>query len=171
MAEDIFDNSDSWRAPSGRPVNYAKTEMLEMSIEQNRAIASRFCTEGWGTQPGWEMVWDEVVAPDVVHYFNSEPRPIVGLKANKTFNATLFEGFPDIEHTVEAVVAEGAQVVYRTTLRGTHTGDFLGMPATGKTARINDFTMLKIVDRKIVAWWYDCNLLALMQQLGLIPEL
>ena len=140
-----------------------------MSIEQNKAVALRFANEGWGTQPGWEQVWDEIVAPTVVHHFNSDPKAIVGLADNKVFNATLFEGFPEIEHMIEAVVAEGDKVVYRSVLRGRHTGEFLGMPPTGRNAQINDFTMLRIVEGKILEWWYDCNLLALMQQLDLIP--
>ena len=137
-----------------------------MSTEQNRAIALRFLNEGWGTAPNWQAVWDEIVANDVVHHFNSNPEPVVGLETNKAFNADLFKGFPDIEHTVEDILAENDKVVYRTTLRGTHTGDFLGIPPTGKLARLNDFTLLQIADGKIVEWWYDCNLLALMQQLG-----
>ena len=141
-----------------------------MSVEQNKAIALRFANEGWGTRPNWRAVWDDVVAIDVVHHFNSNPDTVVGLTDNKAFNVTLFEGFPEIEHTIEAMVAEGDEVVYRSMLRGRHTGEFLGMPPTGKTAQLNDFTMLKIVDSKIVEWWYDCNLLALMQQLGLMPS-
>ena len=140
-----------------------------MTIEQNRAVALRFLDEGWGTRRDWEAVWDELVSPDVVYHFNSEPKPVVGLSANKAFNAALFEGFPEIAHTLQAMVAEDDKVVYRTTLRGTHTGEFLGMPPTGKTAQISDFTMLRIADGKILEWWYDCNLLALMQQLGLMP--
>ena len=102
-------------------------------------------------------------------FFNSEPEPIIGLGANKAFNATLFEGFPEIAHSLQAMVAEDDKVVYRTMLRGTHTGEFLGVSPTGKTAQISDFTMLRIADGKILEWWYDCNLLALMQQLGLVP--
>ena len=140
-----------------------------MTIEQNRAIALQFLNEGWGTYPDWETVWDEIVSPDVVHHFNSDPEPIVGLAANKSFNVALFEGFPEIVHTLQTMVAENDKVVYRTTLKGVHTGEFLGMPPTGKTAQLNDFTVLRISEGKIVEWWYDCNLLALMQQLGLIP--
>ncbi len=138
-----------------------------MPTEQNREIAQRFTTEGWGTNPEWKTVWDDIVADSVVHHFNSNPEPIVGLAANKDLNESLFQGFPDISHTIEDILFDGDKVVYRTTLRGTHTGEFLGLPATGKTAELNDFTLLKIVDSKIVEWWYDCNLLALMQQLGL----
>lgn len=141
-----------------------------MSTEQNKTLALRFAQEGWGTSLNWEQVWDELMAPDVIHHFNSGAEPIVGLEANKTFNASLFKGFPDIKHTLEDVIAEGDRVVYRTTLQGTHTGEFLGIPPTGKSAKINDFTLLQIANRKIVEWWYECNLLEVIKQLGLMPE-
>jgi steroid delta-isomerase-like uncharacterized protein len=136
---------------------------------QNKEIARRFEQEGWGTQPNWEKAWDELMAPNVVHHFNSDPEPIVGLAANKEFNASLFRGFPDIRHTIEDMISEGDKVVYRTTLKGTHTGEFMGIPPTGKAVAIDDFTLLRIVEGKIVEWWYGCNLLAVMQQLGLMP--
>lgn len=139
-------------------------------LEQNKAIAFRFAKEGWGTNRGWEKVWDELMAPDVVHHFNSWAEPVVGLEANKAFNVSLFQGFPDIYQMIEDVVAEGDKVVYRTTIRGTHTGEFLGTPSTGKSCKLNDFTMLRIVDGKIVKYWYECNLLELMNQLGLISD-
>ena len=141
-----------------------------MSIEQNRAIALRFAQEGWGTQPNWEHVWDELMSADVVHHFNSEAEPIVGLEANKAFNASLFKGFPNIQHTLEDVITEGNNVVYRSTIQGRHTGEFLGIPPTGKSTKVNDFTLLRIVNGKIVEWWYKCNLLEVMKQLGLMPE-
>jgi steroid delta-isomerase-like uncharacterized protein len=138
-------------------------------IEQNKSIALRFEQEGWGTEPNWEQTWDELVADDVVHHFNSDPQPIVGLAANKAFNASLFQGFPNIQHTLKDMIAEGDKVVYHTTLKGTHTGEFMGIPPTGKSAIIHDFTLLRIAEGKIVEWWYDCNLMSLMQQLGLMP--
>ena len=136
--------------------------------EQNKAIASRFAQDGWGTNPNWKKTWDELMSTDVVYHFNSAAEPIVGLEVNKTFNESLFQGFPDIHQTVEDVVAEGDKVVYRTTIQGTHTGEFLGTPPTGKAVKVNDFTLLRIADGKIVEWWYECNLLAVMQQLELV---
>lgn len=136
--------------------------------EQNKAIALRFAQDGWGTNPNWKKTWDELMSTDVVYYFNSAAEPIVGLEANKTFNESLFQGFPDIHHTMEDVVAEGDKVVYRTTIQGTHMGEFLGTPPTGKAVKVNDFTLLRIADGKIVEWWYECNLLEVMQQLGLV---
>ncbi len=138
--------------------------------EQNKSIALRFAQDGWGTNPNWKQIWDELMSPDVVHHFNSASEPIVGLEANKAFNASLFQGFPDIHHMIEDQIAEGDRVVYRTTLQGTQTGEFLGIPPTGKSAKINDFTLLRIVNSKIVEWWYECNLLEVMKQLGLMPE-
>lgn len=141
-----------------------------MSIEQNKQVALRFATDGWGRMPDWERVWDELVSSDVVYHFNSSPKPIIGLEANKEFNVSLFQGFPDIKQTIEDLVAEDDKVVYRSTIQGTHTGEFLGIPPTNKSCRINDFTLLRIANGRIVEWWYECNLLELMRQLGLMSD-
>ncbi|NJO78268.1 MAG: ester cyclase [Cyanobacteria bacterium RM1_2_2] len=136
--------------------------------EQNKSIAMRFAQDGWGTNPNWKQTWDELMSADVVYHFNSTAEPIVGLEANKAFNEDLFQGFPDIHQALEDVIAEGDKVVYRTTIQGTHTGQFLGAAPTGKPVKVNDFTLLRISNHKIVEWWYECNLLEVMQQLGLV---
>jgi predicted ester cyclase len=138
--------------------------------EQNKVIALRFSQEGWGTNPDWRKIWDEVLTPDVIQHFNSTPEPIVGLEANKEFNDSLFQGFPDIKQTIEDVVVEGDKVVLRTTIEGTHTGEFLGIPPTGKSVKVNDFTLLRLENSLIAEWWYECNLLEVMKQLGLMPD-
>lgn len=140
------------------------------SVEQNRAIALRFAQEGWGTNPNWEKTWDELASPDLIYHFNSTAQPIVGLKANKEFNKSLFQGFPNIRQKIEDMLAEGDKVVYRTTIQGTNTGEFLGTPSTGKSVKVNDFTMLRFSSGKIVEMWYECNLLEVLQQLGLVPR-
>ncbi|MGL4618151.1 MAG: ester cyclase [Chroococcidiopsis sp.] len=137
--------------------------------QTNKAIALRYAKEGWGTQPSWEKVWDELVAPDVVLHFNSFPEPVIGLEENKAFSRGLFEGFPDIKNTIGDVVAEGDTVIIRSTLEGKQTGSFLEMPATGKKVKVNDFTLYKIEKGKISEMWYETNLLSLMQQLGVAP--
>ncbi len=136
--------------------------------EQNKSIAMRFAQDGWGTNPNWKQTWDELMSADVVYHFNSTAEPIVGLEANKAFNEDLFQGFPDIHQALEDVIAEGDKVVYRTTIQGTHTGQFLGAAPTGKPVKVNDFTLLRISNHKIVEWWYECNLLEVMQQLELV---
>jgi steroid delta-isomerase-like uncharacterized protein len=143
-------------------------ETIQGTIQANKAIARHFAKAGWGTNPHWQQTWDQLMSADVVHHFNSTPEPIVGLAANKAFNKSLFQGFPDIYQTMEDMIAENDTVVYRTTIQGTHTGEFLGTPPTGKPVRANDFTLLRISHGKIVEWWYECNLLEVMQQLGLV---
>jgi predicted ester cyclase len=140
-----------------------------MSSEQNKAIALSFAKDGWGTVDGWEKVWNELMAPEIVLHFCSWSEPIHGLEANKEFNTSLFEGFPDIQQIVEDVVAEGDKVMFRSTLKGTHTGNFMGIPPTGKWVNTSgNFNLLRIAEGKIVEWWYETNLLEVMKQLGAI---
>jgi predicted ester cyclase len=138
--------------------------------EQNRAMALQFAKEGWGTRPAWAATWDALVSHELVYHFNSAAEPIVGLEENKAFNESLFQGFPDIRQSIEDMIVEGDKVVYRSTLQGTNTGEFLGTPPTNKPVKVNDFTLLKISDGQIVEIWYECNLLEVMQQMGLIPR-
>jgi predicted ester cyclase len=147
-----------------------KVHLMNQLTEKNRAIALRFAQAGWGTNLDWQEVWDELVDPNIVFHFNSQAEPIVGIEANKTFNAVLFRGFPDIQQIIKNVIAEDDLVMYRSHLGGTHTGEFLGIPPTGKSAKnMNSFSLLRIADGKIVERWYETNLLELMNQLGLMP--
>ena len=141
-----------------------------MTTPSPKEIALRFNRDGWGTNPNWQTVWDEIVSPNVIHHFNDEPEPIVGLENNKAFNASLFDGFPDIVCTLEEIIAEGDNVVYKTTLKGTHQGTLVGIPPTGKVIQVTDFTLIKVRDKKIVEWWYTCNFLAVMEQLGVMSR-
>jgi steroid delta-isomerase-like uncharacterized protein len=144
---------------------------MYMSVAQNQAIALRFATEGWGTNPNWEQAWNELISPDIVHYFCSWAEPIQGIEANKEFEASLFQGFPDIQQTIEDVIAQEDKVMYRSTLKGTHTGMFMGLPPTGKVVSMNgSFTLFRISEGKIVEWWYELNLLEVMKQIGVIAE-
>jgi predicted ester cyclase len=119
------------------------------NIEQNRSIALQFAQDGWGTNPNWEKTWAKLVSPNVIYHFNSAPEPIIGLEANKEFSKSLFDGFPDIRQTIEDTLVEGDQVVIRTTLQGTNTGEFLGTPPTGKSVKVNDFTLLRLAGGQI----------------------
>jgi predicted ester cyclase len=156
--------------PSSAELTQAELAQTKLT-QANKSLTIRYATAGWGTQPNWEAVWDELVDPNVVLHFNNFPEPIVGLEANKQFSKELFVGFPAIKNTIEDVVAEGDTVIYRSRLIGKNTGPFLGMPATGKVANMNDFTQVRIKNGKIVEWWYETNLLALLQQLGVAPEI
>ncbi|ESA34626.1 ester cyclase [Leptolyngbya sp. Heron Island J] len=153
--------------------NMAKAETLAGQLAtpaDHRAIALTFAKDGWGTQPNWETIWNQLMTNDVVYHFNSAPTPVVGLDANKAFNADLFKGFPTLQQTITDVAIDGDQVVYRATLEGKNTGEFLGIAPTGKPVKISGVTRLRMTDNKISEWWYDCNLLEVMQQLGVVQD-
>jgi steroid delta-isomerase-like uncharacterized protein len=80
--------------------------------------------------------------------------------------------FPDLSCTVEDQVAEGDKVVSRWTLRGTHQGEFFGVPASGKRVEMSGIQVDRFAEEsgKIVEEWAEFDLLGAMRQMGAIPE-
>ena len=129
--------------------------------EENKALARR----------SWESVGapdtlDEVYTSDVVwHMPDQEVR---GIEEAKQFADMFKSAFPDMQATVEDVVAEGDKVVTRVTLRGTHQGEVEEFgPPTGRQAEIEGITIHRIEDGKIAEEWNSYDNLSVMQQLGL----
>ncbi len=77
--------------------------------------------------------------------------------------------FPDIHVAIEDMIAEGDKVVTRITATGTQTGEFMGMPPSGKAIRVEAIGISRIVDGKSVEYWESFDALGLMHQLGAIP--
>jgi steroid delta-isomerase-like uncharacterized protein len=77
--------------------------------------------------------------------------------------------FSDSHYTIEDQVGEGDKVATRMTWRATHTGDFQGLPPTGKQIAVSGITITRIKDGKIVEHWPSIDQLGMMQQLGVIP--
>ncbi len=141
------------------------------ATENSRAVALRNAIDGWGTRPGWEQVWDETCAPEMVYRFCGWPEPAaVGREAAKSFEAALFVGFPGLEQTIQAMLAEEDQVAYRHTLRGTHTGPFMNAPPSGRRVEITGITWLRLDRDRIVEKHYELNHSELRRQLALIDH-
>jgi predicted ester cyclase len=106
-----------------------------MSAEENKAAVRRFAREV--VNGGDFGAFEELVAPDFVAH--SAPP---GAPPTRETLRHLIEGFraafPDLETTEEDLVAEGDKVVYRGTIRGTHRGEFMGVPPTGKRIEIGE---------------------------------
>ena len=82
----------------------------------------------------------------------------------------MFEaGFPLYELIADDVIAEGDKVVVRATFRGTHKGEFAGIPATNLEVEIPLILIYRIEDGKIVEHWMQADVMGLMQQLGALP--
>jgi steroid delta-isomerase-like uncharacterized protein len=77
--------------------------------------------------------------------------------------------FPDLHMEIVDIIAEGDKVVARFVETGTHKGDFMGVPATGKSVKFGEVGILQIKDGKIVKSWYNLDQFGLMQQIGAIP--
>ena len=77
--------------------------------------------------------------------------------------------FPDLHFTIDDTIAEGDKVVCRCTMRGTHRGEFMGIPATGKQVEVEGIDIAYFREGKGVEHWASYDELGMMQQLGVIP--
>jgi len=74
--------------------------------------------------------------------------------------------FPDLEMTIELQIAEGPWVATRVTYRGTHSGEFIGIPATGRRIEYTGTAMDRLENGKVVEMWHTVNLHLLMRQIA-----
>ena len=75
--------------------------------------------------------------------------------------------FPDIRVTIHDTLAEGDKVVIRATASGTHMGELMGIPATGRRIAVDEIHIVRCVDGKVVEHWGVEDSLGMMRQLGL----
>lgn len=139
-----------------------------MTIEQNKNLIRRYFEEAWN-QGGLDVL-DEIVAQGYVNHDPFVPGLPAGPDGLKPIMAGFRAAFPDLHYTIEDLVAEGDKVVTRWTMRATHTGEFMGMPATGKQVMVGGMQIERIVEGQITEHWRKSDDLGLMQQLGAIPS-
>jgi steroid delta-isomerase-like uncharacterized protein len=85
--------------------------------------------------------------------------------------AAIFAAFPDLTLTADDVIVEGDKAVKVWTVRGTHKGEWMGIPATGKKIVVTGTNVFRIANGKIVQCWAQMDALGMMQQLGVIPPM
>ena len=134
--------------------------------EDNKALNRRFVEEVIN-QGNIEAI-DELIDPGVVEHA-APPGVPTGREGAKQFFAIVRSAFPDLHHTIEDMIAEGDKVVMRSTWSGTHQGEFMGIPATGRRVRVSAIDISRVADGRIVEHWEQSDALGLMQQLGVIP--
>ena len=100
---------------------------------------------------------------------NPPPGAKGSLDATKQQFLELVAAFPDLKITVQDQIAEGDRVVNRVIVRGTHQGEYMGMPGTGKTIEIGGIDILRMVNDKAAERWGYFDDMKLMQQLGARP--
>jgi steroid delta-isomerase-like uncharacterized protein len=137
-----------------------------MSIESNKAIVARLYDEVFNGR-------DLGVLPELatLDYDEHDPLPGqgTGLDGLRDRVQAIISGFGE-RFTVEDVVAEGDRVVVRWTGSGTHVGEFMGIPPTGKSFTIAGIDVYRVADGKLAEHWHVVDQLALLGQLGLLPQ-
>ena len=87
----------------------------------------------------------------------------------KEMMSMFFAAFPDLRSTIDLLVAEGDVVTGHMTTEGTHNGDFMGIPATGKKVSFSEVHTVRIANGKAAEHWGIADAMTMMQQLGVIP--
>ena len=115
--------------------------------------------------------------PDLVDRFVSEDyrnhNAFVGdgREANRQFWAAFFTALPDLSATMEDLVMSGDRVVGRFVYRGTHAGELMGIPASGKPVEMRSIDIWRVEDGMFAEHWDELNLLEMFTQMGALPPL
>ena len=137
-----------------------------MTEEENKALNRRFVEEV--INQGNTDAIDELIDPGVVDHAAPPGFP-TGREGAKQFFAMMRSAFPDLHLTIEDMIAEGDKVVMRSTWSGTHQGEFMGVPATGRRVTVGGIDISRCADGRMVEHWEQFDALGLMQQLGVVP--
>jgi predicted ester cyclase len=117
-----------------------------------------------------ELMWDE----GIVFHSPVKPEPVVGRAALLEYVGAIMSAFSDLHFEIDDVVAQGDRVVLRVTQTGRHTGDYFGLPPTGRAVRMSEVFIFRArpgepLGARISTIWLHMNALELMQQLKLFP--
>lgn len=136
-----------------------------MSTEQNKAAVRHF-NEAFNTGDLDRAI--TVFAPHAVVHNSGAPDPL-NLEGFKQFGGVFLTAFPGGQLTIDDLIADEDRIVSRITYRGTHTGDLMGIPPTGKSVTVSAMIIDQFANGKIVETWRLFDHMAMMQQLGVIP--
>lgn len=137
-----------------------------MTIERNKTVMHRF-VEFINTAS--EQLGAELIAPEAIFHVPGRQGPLLGLGGYLEIIGMMRSGFPDIQWTLEEMVAEGDKVAARFTMRGTHQGLFFGVEPTGKSILVQAVNFYRLANGKFVEERGQPDLLSLLQQIGAIP--
>jgi steroid delta-isomerase-like uncharacterized protein len=139
---------------------------MSTQTEQNKAIVRH----NYETADKNDLTtFSEQLAPDIAVHLPGMHGPLNRESLIQMMNA-MFSGLTQRQHVFEDQIAEGDKVATRLTLHAVHTGEFQGMPATGKQIAVTQIAIHRIRDSKIVEVWVSSDDVGMMKQLGLMPS-
>jgi steroid delta-isomerase-like uncharacterized protein len=147
--------------PSHRPDETSQTT-------SNKAVVRRFHdAANTGDAELLSATIDEIVEPDAVI---RTPLPLqsAGAQALKEVFARLHRVFGDLHVTIEDLIEEGDKIVSRNSVTGTHQGEYMGLPPTGRSVTYNEIFIFRFVNGRIAETWGVVDVFSQMRQLGVI---
>lgn len=114
--------------------------------------------------------WDTYVTDDFLDHNPPAGPPTNDREALIGIFTTLRQAFPDLTLDVEDSLTDGDKVVIRAMWRGTHQGEFMGLPATGKSIAMESIHIFRVRDGRLAEHWAAQDTLGMMRQLGAIPS-
>lgn len=135
-----------------------------MTTEQNKAVITRFNKE---VIEGKDLsIMDEIFNPD---FINRTVRPgfSPGPEGMSRFlTDVLWKAFSEIHVDIHSQVAEGDMVSTRKTIGGKHTGDFAGIPASGKPVKLRIMDMVRLKEGKYAEHWSVMDMHDVIKQIS-----
>ena len=138
-----------------------------MSAQDNKSLVRRFVDEVQSA--GNIDLIDEICSPEFVNY-SAPPGLPTDCEGIKIATVMFRRAFPDSYFTVEDMMAEGDKVATRKTFHGTHEGEFMGIPPSGRSVSMSLMDIVRITEGRVVEHWSVGDTLGMMQQLGVIPQ-
>ncbi|WP_227376919.1 ester cyclase [Haladaptatus halobius] len=139
-----------------------------MTAEEIETLARRMQQDVWNER-NLDAI-DELLAEDFVQHSTWGPSKVRGREEFKRQVAAFYEAFPDLEGTVDEVIADGDRVANRFTMRGTHEGEFMDIEPTGNAVELTGTIFAHVEDGKIAERWVVDDILGFLQQLGEISD-
>lgn len=129
----------------------------------------------------YTQVWDNVINKGQIDQINTKnfhesvimvmnPVNIVGIEGFKSYYQNFLTGFSEIQFTIKKIFGQEENLVKHWHFKGRHTGDFFGLPATGKSVDIEGVTIIKMKNGKIYKEQDFMDSMIFQQQLGLISN-
>lgn len=134
-----------------------------MTAENKAALERAISRWNAGDLEGYLQLYD----PDVTLHGIPGVQP--GLESVRQFYQAFTAALPGCQITIDGTVAEGDQVACRFTLRGTHRGELMGVPASGKEVTVPGITILRFAGGTCIERWNQADFLGMLQQIGAIP--
>jgi len=135
-------------------------------IDQEELVTRQWYQELWDN---WKLdVADTLFTEDYRLHLSGVPVPLDKPSAKQVVSM-FSKAFPDLKHTIDEIISDGQTVVARWTVRGTHKGEFQGIPATGKSVTLSGTTFHHLRGAQIAETWLTMDTMELLQQLGAVP--